>query len=68
MNNPIENINWPLLKIQKNKLLEVLDKPDITNEQSMALTGILHLIDSIQDYGVDVLKVDENIVFNLSKD
>lgn len=60
-------INWGLLRNQKTTLLEVIDhlKGDPNYED---LDGILHLIDSMQDYAVDDLGIASHEVFDLEDD
>lgn len=55
----IKNIDWKLLEVQKQFLI------DFNHPHS---DGIVSLIDSIQDYAVDELGMDENVVFNFSKE
>ena len=66
----IEKIDYPALKAQKLSLLETIDALEKEGKKKEAdhLTGILGLIDNIQDYAVDVLGNHENIVFNLTED
>ena len=73
----ISGINWKLLKKQKKSLLETIDYMGRKNMVSSGkhykelvddLTGILNLVDTIQDYAVDTLGIDENEVFDLHKD
>lgn len=62
--NPINNIDWELLKKQKNTLLN-LENCDIFNSIIKDdLNGLISLIDSIQDYGVDKLGLNEGDIFN----
>jgi len=64
--------NWKLLKKQKSDLMKAMtiivcnDLPNSTIHYS--LEGMLNLIDATQDYAVDVMGVDENIVFNLTNE
>ena len=51
----ISRMNWRLLTEQKEWLL---------NDGSDKAMGLAHVIDSIQDYAVDELCIDESIVFN----
>lgn len=61
----VQSIDWKLLKKQKSDLLIVLSKNEsITEEQIESLSGILHLIDGIQDYAVDICGVPETEVFD----
>ena len=74
MKNPILSIDFTTLRSQKTTLLETIDfleKSGIKWHESVDtkqiiddLTGILHLIDSIQDYAVDELNVPEMHVFD----
>lgn len=59
----IQGIDWGKLKEQKNALLEVRDHVDSFEEE---LTGLVHLIDALQDYAVDFCELPEEKVFNLS--
>jgi hypothetical protein len=54
------NIDLPLLREQKQALLNI---PFNTKEQSIAIDGIIHTIDGIQDYAADVLKIDESYIY-----
>ena len=58
-----KKIDWSELRNQKRDLLEILNSTkDIpTKTQLESLTGILHLIDAIQDYAVDELEIIESI-------
>ena len=74
----IKKINWEDLKGQKSVLLKLIDEiekcklPDailtVPVEAAEALNGILHLIDSLQDYAVDECGLEENKVFDLHPD
>jgi hypothetical protein len=74
MENPILKIDFTTLRSQKTTLLETIDfleKSGIKWHESVDaqqivddLTGILHLIDSIQDYAVDELGVPEIHVYD----
>jgi hypothetical protein len=65
-NFDFSKIDFTDLRTQKGVLLVIIDelekKEDIRFEE---LNGILHLIDSIQDYAVDVLGVPEMMVYDL---
>jgi len=65
-NFDFSKIDFTDLRTQKGVLLVIIDelekKQDIRFEE---LNGILNLIDSIQDYAVDVLGVPEMMVFDL---
>lgn len=56
----IQNIDWNLLKKQKAQLLENAE------QHNLDVSGIINLIDSLQDYVVDICGVEENEVFNLT--
>jgi hypothetical protein len=74
MKNPILSIDFTTLRSQKTTLLETIDfleKSGIKFDERVDvkqitedLTGILHLIDSIQDYAVDELNIPEMHVFD----
>jgi hypothetical protein len=53
----IRNINFPLLREQKRELLEIAEDYD------KDVSGIIHLIDAIQDFACDDLKIDEKLIF-----
>jgi hypothetical protein len=62
----IVGIDFEQLKEQKLKLLGVqgsLKAMGVKDDVHDALTGITHLIDSLQDFAVDVMGKDENDVF-----
>lgn len=63
----IQGIDFPLLKEQKKALLETIQNIDDVPRLEK-LEGIIVLIDTIQDYAVDVLGMDENVVFDLTND
>ena len=64
----IKNIDWELLKKQKNDMIIVMSILDSGSELEQSLEGILSLIDAAQDFAVDVMKIDENVVFDLDKE
>jgi hypothetical protein len=64
----INGIDWKLLKKQKIHLLKVINKDAVTPKEKESLEGMLNLLDSLQDYAVDVMGIDEKTVFNLHKD
>ena len=62
--NPLLHVNYPLLREQKAKLLKLTNV--IKNKDVLGgIEGVVALIDSIQDYAVDVLGREEKEVFNL---
>ena len=62
----INDIDWNLLKQQKLSLLNIVNNNTlINNVMSEDVNGIVHLIDSIQDYAVDVAGIDNEIVFGI---
>lgn len=63
----IGKIDLPMLKDQKRALYSIRSEV-LSEEQEDALTGIINLIDAIQDYAVDVMGVPKNEVFNLTED
>ena len=62
----LDNIDYSKLKDQKQKLIYVADDSDLTQETRDQLQGIVNLIDSLQDFAVDVMGKPESEVFNLS--
>jgi hypothetical protein len=71
-------IDWSELRNQKRTLLQVITELEKgfksgtvegnANEVVNNLTGILHLIDSIQDYAVDELGMNENNIFDFEQE
>jgi len=57
-----DKIDWELLRKQKMQLLSIITVDDDR------LMGIVHFLDGIQDYAVDMLGWDENEVFTLGKE
>jgi len=51
----IKRMDWEMLRQQKQFLI------DLNHHHA---DGIVHLIDAMQDYAVDELGIDENVVFN----
>jgi hypothetical protein len=65
----VKNIDWGLLKQQKLTLLETityLENNHLPQKFTDDLTGILNMIDSLQDDAVDIYGLEEDTVFNLS--
>ena len=61
----LKNIDYSKLREQKDSLIDIINHVDTDSTLEYNLLGILHLIDSIQDYGVDVLGKSEEEVFNI---
>jgi hypothetical protein len=69
----IDFIDFEKLRKQKEKLLSMIEdwesSPDKSKQESAKeVMGIVHLVDHIQDYAVDVLGKDEKEVFNLEEE
>jgi hypothetical protein len=66
----LEHIDWPLLRQQKQHLLEILDNENsnVTAEQHVSIEGVVSLIDAIQDNAVDNGDMDEAAVFGELQD
>jgi len=64
----LDNINYAKLKEQKKSLIYVEDDSDLTPRTRDDLQGIIALLDSIQDYAVDVLGKSEDDVFDFEED
>jgi hypothetical protein len=62
-------VDWPLLREQKQTLLKVIDESAVCRRPARErdLTGILHLIDAVQDKAVEE-GVSEEVVFGAGKD
>ena len=61
----IEDIDWELLRKQKLWLLQLDDIPTAIPEEAY---GLIHLLDAIQDFAVDVMGVSEKEVFDLAEE
>lgn len=62
----LDNIDWPLLRDQKQVLLKVVYTEvglSITRSEVACLEGILNLLDSLQNYAVVHLGVPESDAF-----
>ena len=66
-NNLIDEMSWPLLRDQKQTLLETIASVD-SIEAKDHLSGLLQLIDAIQDYAVDEYGLSETKVFGENKE
>jgi hypothetical protein len=66
----LQKIDWKLLKEQKLKLVYLMNHAGCTielqDDDSIAIEGIVELIDAIQDYATDVMGLSEKKVFNLT--
>lgn len=60
----VKGIDWNMLKDQKLDLLEALNIQCLSDKQHQSLTGILHLIDAIQDGAIDDGIATKKEVFN----
>lgn len=69
----IQNIDWSELRNQKRTLLETIEfirnedkfDPQVDTEEIINnLTGILHTIDAIQDYAVDIMDISAIHIFD----
>lgn len=68
-NEFFSKIDWSELRNQKAVLLDVIDGYNKkigseNDDEHSALSGILHLIDGLQDHAVDVLGVNSNDVYD----
>ena len=66
----LKGIDWTLLKKQKLDLLYTIADVEETDnvERLESLNGILHLIDSLQDYVCDEIGIPDYMVFTLLDD
>jgi len=60
----VTQIDFSELRIQKRELLRVIAERNLPDGED-DLDGIVHLIDTIQDYVCDVLGYNEHEVFDL---
>lgn len=69
----IKRIDWKQLQRQKLIFINMIqdwgeaDDAD-QREDAEEAEGLLNLIDTIQDYAVDELGMDENVVFNFKEE
>lgn len=68
MENPLNQIDWSLLRNQKTLLLETINNNAVSPMHKKALEGILHLIDAVQDYAVDEMGISEMHVFDFEQE
>lgn len=73
----IEKIDWSELRNQKTTLLETIEfiksedefDPQVDTEEIINnLTGILHLIDSLQDYAVDEMHIGSIHIYDFDEE
>lgn len=64
----LNTIDYTKLKSQKQGLLAVLANTKVSATVKEDVQGIVNLIDSIQDFAVDVMGKSESDVFNLTED
>lgn len=64
----LKKLDYNKLKLQKQHLLELQDNYTTFHTHKKSLQGIINLIDSIQDYAVDVMGKTEEEVFNFKGD
>lgn len=58
----IANIDWDLLRKQKIALVDISPE-HLTHDQEDALSGVISLIDSIQEYAIVQLGMKEEDIF-----
>ena len=65
----VDGIHWPRLRDQKAELVKLANEQDDDHkdhrreEFTSSLWGVIHLIDQLQDWAVDVGGIDEKDVF-----
>jgi hypothetical protein len=64
----IKKIDWAKLREQKDDILSIIGHEMVTGEYVESLEDVLSLLDAIQDYAVDSLGIDEDLVFNINPD
>lgn len=62
------NINWEMLRAQKEILLGMAMRVDHPPYETLALDGIINLLDAIQDEAVDSGIADEVTVFGFKSE
>lgn len=65
--DPIKKIDWSELRKQKSSLIRTISGM-LEGEEQDNLTGILHLIDAVQDYAVDELEISSIHVFDFEEE
>jgi hypothetical protein len=60
----MRNIDWQLLRKQKLSLLYLIEEIDDIPKLE-ALEGIICLLDALQDYACDEMRLGSKVVFNL---
>lgn len=68
MENFINKIDWALLREQKETLNNLYNLDKLSFIENLHIKGIIKLIDSIQDYAVDEICINEKEVFNLNNE
>lgn len=68
MENFINKIDWALLREQKETLNNLYNSDKLSFIENLHIKGIIKLIDSIQDYAVDEICINEKEVFNLNNE
>lgn len=61
----LKMINYPLLREQKTTLFNMFDDFKLKQNHIDALNGIIQILNSIQDFAVDEMGMDEDKVFDL---
>lgn len=62
----LTNIDWKLLREQKRDLYHIAISKNYMDPLNRSLNGILHLLDSLQDFAVDEMGISEEEVFDLN--
>ena len=68
MENLINEMDFDLLRQQKETLIRLTNSNIITYAECEDIEGIISIIDKIQDFAVDEMGIDENIVFNFDNE
>lgn len=61
----LQKIDWALLREQKQTLLKIAIMSYLTDQDHKSFDGLIHMIDSMQDYATDVMGLSDKEVFNL---
>lgn len=63
--NPLNNIDWEELKKQKEIVVALGIRYDISPEEDDGIRGLVHLLDHLQDYAVDIMGKPEDKIFGV---
>lgn len=59
----VDGIHWPRLRDQKTELVKLATEQGVRTDEESCLWGVIHLIDQLQDWAVDVGGIPQRDVF-----